>query len=279
MSAAHFRLADSAKPVRGDARRGRVAQAGSGQNSSAPCRCQNGSLMPSPESTRFLLTNDDGIVAPGLAALEAALPAGAVSTIVAPTAEHSACSHQVTTARPIRASRLDRRHIAVDSLPADCVRIALHELRDSFDWVLAGINHGANLGADIYYSGTVAAVREAALLGVPAIAVSHYRDRVLSVADWQRATDWVRKLLPGLLAKPIQKGEYWNVNLPCPVPGSADPPVVECAIDTNPVHLAYQVDGDHYSYRGVYSQRPRSPGRDVDVCFGGSIAVSLLRLP
>ena len=235
--------------------------------------------MSSPEPQRFLLTNDDGIAAPGLAALEAALPEGAVSTIIAPSAEHSACSHQVTTSRPIRASRLDRRHIAVDSLPADCVRIALHELRDGFDWVLAGINHGANLGADIYYSGTVAAVREAALLGVPAIAVSHYRDRMLDAADWQRATDWVRELLPGLLAKPLQKGEYWNVNLPCPVPGPADPPVVECAVDTNPVHLAYAVDGDHYSYQGVYSRRPRSPGRDVDVCFGGSIAVSLLRLP
>lgn len=235
--------------------------------------------MPSPEPPRFLLTNDDGIAAPGLAALEAALPAGAVSTIIAPSDEHSACSHQVTTARPIRASRLGRRRIAVDSLPADCVRIGLHELHDGFDWVLAGINHGANLGADIYYSGTVAAVREAALLRVPAIAVSHYRDRVLSAADWRRAADWVRKLLPALLAKPLRKGEYWNVNLPCPAPGPADPPVVECAVDTNPVHLAYAADGDHYSYRGVYSQRPRSPGRDVDACFRGSIAVSLLQLP
>ena len=108
--------------------------------------------MPSPEPQRFLLTNDE-VLSPASPLpgsrpyrrqdLEAALPEGAVSTIIAPSAEHSACSHQVTTSRPIRASRLDRRHIAVDSLPADCVRIALHELRDGFDWVLAGINHGA----------------------------------------------------------------------------------------------------------------------------------------
>ncbi len=235
--------------------------------------------MPLPEQPRFLLTNDDGIDAPGLAALEAALPAWAESLIVAPLEERSACSHQVVTARPFRASRLDQRRIAVDSQPADCVRLAWHELRDSFDCVLAGINHGANLGADIYYSGTVAAVREAALLDLPAIAFSHYRDRVLSAADWQRATRWVRQLLPVLLAKPMYEGEYWNVNLPCPVPGPADPPVVECAVDTNPVDLAYAVDGDHYFYRGVYGQRPRSPGRDVDVCFSGSIAISLLRLP
>ena len=235
--------------------------------------------MPPPEQPRFLLTNDDGVSAPGLAALEAALPEGATSMIVAPTAERSACSHQVITARPFRASRLDERRIAVDSLPADCVRLAWHELRDGFDCVLAGINHGANLGADIYYSGTVAAVREAALLGLPAIALSHYRDRVLSAADWKRATGWVRHLLPDLLARPVRKGEFWNVNLPCPVPGPADPPVVDCAVDTNPVQLAYAVDGEQYSYRGVYSQRRRSPGLDVDVCFGGSIAVSLLRLP
>lgn len=235
--------------------------------------------MPPPKHPRFLLTNDDGIDAPGLAALEAALPDGSGSMIVAPTEEKSACSHQVITARPFRASHLDERRIAVDSLPADCVRLAWHELRDDFDCVLAGINHGANLGADIYYSGTVAAVREAALLGLPAIALSHYRDRVLSAADWQRATGWVRQLLPELLARQVRKGEFWNVNLPCPAPGPADPPIVECAVDTNPVDLAYVADRDQYSYRGVYTRRPRSPGRDVDVCFSGSIAVSLLRLP
>ena len=235
--------------------------------------------MPPPKQLRFLLTNDDGIDAPGLAALKAALPEGAVSIVVAPDKEKSACSHQVITARPFRASRVEEGQIAVDSLPADCVRLAWHEFGDCFDYVLAGINHGANLGADIYYSGTVAAVREAALLGIPAIALSHYRDRVLSSADWQRATRWVRELLPNLLAKPVRRGEYWNVNLPCPDPGPADPRVVECAVDTNPVDLAYAVDGDEYSYRGVYTRRPRSPDHDVDVCFSGSVAVSLLRLP
>ena len=235
--------------------------------------------MPIRGQTRFLLTNDDGIGAPGLAALEAALPAGAVSLIVAPAEEQSACSHRVATARPLRASRLDQRRIAVDSTPADCVRLAWHEFRDRVDWVLAGINHGANLGADIYYSGTVAAAREAALLGLPAIALSHYRDRALDAADWQRAAQWVQRLLPGLLARPLRKGGYWNVNLPCPAPGPADPPVVACAVDTSPLQLAYAAEGDCYSYRGTYGQRPRCPGQDVDVCFGGSIAVSQLKLP
>ena len=235
--------------------------------------------MPAPGRLRFLLTNDDGMEAPGLAALRAALPAGSEALVIAPAREQSACSHQVTTARTFRTNRIDDRTISVDSVPADCVRVALHDHRSSFDWVLAGINHGANLGADVYYSGTVAAVREAALFGVPAVAVSHYRDRVLGEEDWLRAAGWVRALLPGLLARPIARGEYWNVNLPSLPPGPADPPVVDCDVDTSPLELAYEVEAGSYCYTGVYSRRGRQRGRDVDTCFAGAISVSLLRLP
>lgn len=232
-----------------------------------------------PPELRVLLTNDDGIRAPGLAALEAALPSGCSSVIVAPTAERSACSHQVVTAGPIGTQRLDPRRIGVDAFPADCVRLAVQGFRQDFDWVLAGVNHGANLGADIYYSGTVAAAREAALLGVPAIALSHYRDRVLSDADWQRATLWVKRLLPKLLARPLDPRAFWNVNLPSLPPGPAAPPVVECPVDTSPVQVRYDVRGSAYQFAGVYSNRPRNHGCDVQTCFDGNIAVSLLRLP
>ena len=228
---------------------------------------------------RFLLTNDDGIAAPGLAALEAALPEGAESIVVAPRDERSACSHQVTTSRAIRTKRIADRRVEVDTWPADCIRIAVHGMRGQYDWVLAGINHGANLGADVYYSGTVAAVREAALLGLPAIAVSHYRDRVLSDGDWRRATRWVRNILPSLIERPLARGQYWNVNLPSLPPGPVDPPVVECDVDTSPVDLTYAAGNGNYTYTGVYGRRGRQAGRDVDICFGGSIAVSLLSLP
>ena len=228
---------------------------------------------------RFLLTNDDGVDAPGLAALAAALPAGAESIVVAPFEERSGCSHQVTTSRPIRTRELDGRRLAVDSSPADCVRLALHGSRERFDWVLAGINNGANLGADIYYSGTVAAVREAALNRLPAIALSHYRDRVLTEMDWTRAAGWVRRLLPELLAMPLAPGEFWNVNLPSLPAGPAEPPVVECAVDTSPLQLEYTAEDGGFLYRGVYRRRDRQPGRDVETCFGGSISVSRMRLP
>lgn len=235
--------------------------------------------MREPGPLRFLLTNDDGLDAPGLAALEAALPEGSDAMVVAPSEERSACSHQVTTARGFRATRVDDRTVAVDAVPADCVRLAVHDFRDSFDWVLAGINHGANLGADVYYSGTVAAVREAAIFGVPSIALSHYRDRVLSDDDWRRATGWVRSLLPSLLERPLGRGEYWNVNLPSLRPGPADPPIVECEVDTSPLELSYEVDAGEYLYTGVYARRGRRPGCDVDACFAGCISISLLRLP
>ena len=235
--------------------------------------------MTGRKPLRFLLTNDDGLDAPGLAALEAAVPEGSDVLVIAPAEERSACSHQVTTARALRARRVNARRLSVDSMPADCVRLALHGFRDSFDWVLAGINHGANLGADVYYSGTVAAVREAALFGVPSIALSHYRDRELSDDDWRRATGWVRDFLPELLERPMERGEYWNVNLPSLPRGPADPPIVDCEVDTSPLQLSYEVEEDCYWYTGVYSSRGRQPGRDVDTCFNGGISVSRLRLP
>lgn len=228
---------------------------------------------------RFLLTNDDGVNAPGLAALEAALPEGAEVTVVAPADECSACSHQVTTNRPIRVKRLAKQRFSLDSMPADCVRIALHNNGGPFDWVLAGINNGANLGVDIYYSGTVAAAREAALHGLPAIAFSQYRDREFTAGDWQRATGWVRRLLRELLGRPLPAGSFWNVNLPSSPPGQVEPPLVECRVDTRPLQLSYAFDGERYTYRGVYRHRDREPGCDVATCFAGSIAVSQVTLP
>lgn len=235
--------------------------------------------MPSCKPFRFLLTNDDGLDAPGLAALEAAVPERSEVLVIAPEVERSACSHQVTTSRSFRARRVGERRLAVDSLPADCVRIAMHDFRDSFDWVLAGINHGANLGADIYYSGTVAAVREAALFGVPSIAISHLRDRMLNDEDWRRAAGWVRGLLPELLDRPVVRGEFWNVNLPSLPPGPAHPPLVDCEVDTNPLQLSYEVEKGRYLYAGNYGMRVRQEGSDVDECFQGSISVSRISLP
>src|SRR5688500_3031413 len=122
----------------------------------------------------FLLTNDDGIDAPGLAALAAAVAGLGRTAWVAPHEPHSGCSHRVTTDCGLRVLPRDTTRWAIVGTPADCVRLGLHQFAAESTWVLAGINHGGNLGADVHHSGTVAAVREAALHGIPGIAVSHY---------------------------------------------------------------------------------------------------------
>src|SRR2546423_933778 len=142
---------------------------------------------------KLLLTNDDGIDAPGLAALADAADGLGEIAIVAPVQAHSGCSHRVTTQEPIAVETRDDRRAAVHGTPADCVRVALHRYYPGFDWVLAGINSGGNLGADVYLSGTVSAVREAVLHGRPGIAFSCYKRRELDF-DWPRAARWVRRL-------------------------------------------------------------------------------------
>ena len=226
---------------------------------------------------RFLLTNDDGIDAPGLAALESAARRLGPTLTVAPVAPCSSCGHQITTTRPVRLHSHDEGRFSVEGWPADCVRVALRGLAERVDWVLAGINAGGNLGADVYVSGTVAAVREAALLGTPGIALSHYKRRELDF-DWPRAAGWVLRLLPELLARPCPPGAFWNVNLPHLRPGDAEPAVVECPLDSRPLPVAFRREGDTFVYAGDYHSRPRDAGADVEACFGGRIAVSLLRL-
>jgi len=223
----------------------------------------------------FILTNDDGIDAPGLQALSQALNDQGV--IVAPLHHHSGCSHQVTTTRPIALHRRNESRYAVDGTPADCTRLALSQLVPDARYVLSGINAGGNLGADTYISGTVAAVREAALLGVPGIAISHYIRRGLTI-DWEMAARQAARVLDKLLAQSIEPGSFWNVNFPHLAPGSPEPELVFCPLCRQPLPVSYQQDGNDFIYSGEYSQRARDPQSDVDVCFSGSIAITLIRL-
>ncbi len=226
---------------------------------------------------RLLLTNDDGIDAPGLAALSSLAHRLGQAVTVAPVSPCSSCGHQVTTTRPIRAHRHAADRFSVEGWPADCVRVALCGLEVDCDWVLSGINAGGNLGADVHVSGTVAAVREAVLLGKPGIALSHYKRRDRDF-DWDRAARWALPLLRDLLARPLLPGSFWNVNLPHLGPEAADPAVVFCPLDSRPLPVLFRREGDHFVYAGDYHGRARDPGSDVDVCFAGNIAVSLLRL-
>lgn len=121
----------------------------------------------------IMVTNDDGIHAPGIRALADALRELGTVTVVAPDRERSAVGHSLTLYSPLRVFELHPGWYAVDGTPTDCVNMAIHSLLPTRpDLVVSGINHGPNLGDDITYSGTVAAAMEANLMGIPAIAVS-----------------------------------------------------------------------------------------------------------
>lgn len=122
---------------------------------------------------KILVTNDDGIAAPGIKALAEALLGLGEVIVVAPDRERSAAGHSLTLHSPLRVFELRPGWFAVDGTPTDCVNMGIHSLlTDPPDLVVSGINHGGNLGDDITYSGTVAAAMEANLMGIPAIAVS-----------------------------------------------------------------------------------------------------------
>ena len=227
---------------------------------------------------KFLLTNDDGIDAAGLAALVDASRDFGDPVVVAPSGPQSGVSHRVTWQEGVRIERREDNRVAIHGTPADCVRLGLLKVVPDAQWILSGINHGSNLGADVHYSGTVAAVREAVLHGWPGIAVSHYRRSGIAF-DWERATKWVKPILRDLLARTIEPGLLYNINLPNLPPEAEQPEVVWCPLDPNPLPLNYrhEEESDLY-FAGDYLLRDRTPGADVDVCFGGRIAVTAVRL-
>ncbi|MEP6766430.1 MAG: 5'/3'-nucleotidase SurE [Gemmatimonadaceae bacterium] len=165
---------------------------------------------------RILISNDDGIHAKGLRILEeAAAPLGEV-WVVAPDREQSATSHSLTLRHPLRPMRLGERRWQIDGTPTDCVMIACASLLpERADYVLSGINHGANMGEDVLYSGTVAAAMEGLVLGIPSIAVSFAGNVMREDLLLETQTESLSKLLAHLTSLPSFPVEtLLNVNLP-----------------------------------------------------------------
>ena len=227
---------------------------------------------------RFLITNDDGFDAPGLAALyRALLPLGSV-TVVAPATCHSSRGHAVDTKNAIR---LERRVVepfgtisVVHSTPADCIRVGLrHVMSEPPDFVIAGINPGANLGVDLFYSGTAAAAREAAILGVPAIALSRLIHPGFPI-DWEKLSVHVERVLRLMLSPEygLPEGHFWNINFPV-VEGERYPEdITFVPHGTAPHAVAFQVvhesEGTQIlEYSAVYRDRLRSGACDVSHVF------------
>jgi len=169
---------------------------------------------------RILLTNDDGIHARGLEALTEAVKDLGEVEVIAPEQEQSAASHSLSLHRPLRVRQHGPGRRSVDGTPADCVYLALHHLlRDARpDLVLSGINHGPNLATDVFYSGTVAAAREAALAGLPAVAFSLVAFKAF---DFSHAAAFARRVVQAHQARPLPPGMLLSVNVPQGAPAGA----------------------------------------------------------
>jgi 5'-nucleotidase len=226
---------------------------------------------------KIVVTNDDGYDQPGLAALVEAVKALGEVTVVAPATPQSNVGHRVTMREPIRVEQPDRHTYVVHATPADCARLAVKQLVPDVDWVVAGINPGANLGSDVYQSGTVAASREAAILGIRAAAISQYIAPDVTV-DWPAAQAQAARCLAAVLKKPLGAGQFWNINLPSPITADAVLTHRFCPLDKHPHRYRYVETAGVYRYQGIIHDRPRTAGSDVDVCFGGMIAVTRMEI-
>jgi 5'-nucleotidase len=173
----------------------------------------------------ILLTNDDGIFAPGLAALHHELIKFGEVHVVAPDSVQSATGHGITLHAPLLTEKVKTdsgiEGIAVDGRPADCVKLAVTQiLPRPPDLVISGLNSGANVGINVIYSGTVAAAIEAGFLGLPAIAVSLHLRRELS-PDYAGAARIGRETIEKILQTGLKPGQVASVNIPSLAPGTS----------------------------------------------------------
>lgn len=228
---------------------------------------------------RIMLTNDDGVFAPGIRILAQKLgEAGHEILIVAPDRERSAASHSITLRKDLRLKQLAAHEYCVDGTPVDCVVIATQKvLTEPVDLVISGINAGQNMGEDVLYSGTVAAALEASLFGFKAIAVSinAYREQKFSTA-----ADWIVKLLDSGLETLIPQGGILNINFP-----NVDPDQINGVRLTGTGHRKYynfvsivQEYEDGFSYRigGDLPSWDIEKGSDAEAVADGYISITPL---
>jgi len=168
----------------------------------------------------IIYTNDDGILAPGIQALMAGVPEGVKAIAVAPASERSASSHSISLGQKLRVEEFDNNGIycyMVHGTPADCIKFAVSEL-SAFrpDLVVSGVNHGANTGVSVYYSGTISAAREGLINRIPAMALSLCSR---SFSDFRASVEAAAKLIEGHRAGLFPRDILLNVNVPPLTPG------------------------------------------------------------
>ena len=235
------------------------------------------------KNARILVTNDDGINAPGLKVLEKiARQLSSDVWVVAPEVEQSGAGHSLTLRRPLQVRRVSPRRFAVDGTPTDCVLLAVNRLIEGRrpDLVLSGVNRGSNLGEDVTYSGTIAAAMEATLLGIPAVALSQIREG--QTIAWHVALKHGAEVVRRLVGVPWSKGVLVNVNFPYIAKGDISGVQVvrqgrrAANIEVTPVTDAV---GRKYLWIGDFtSDNPVHHGTDLSAVRERAIAVSPLHL-
>ncbi len=236
----------------------------------------------------LLITNDDGIEAVGLLALFNTAKRFGNPTVVAPSACHSIKSHAVTMNHPIHVEQVRNQrfgtHYTCSGTPADCVRLALRHLPIMpVEVVLSGINQGANAGVDVFYSGTVAAAREAAILGKTGIAISQLI-RPSRSDNWDLAAELAARALGEVLANGdvVKSPRLININLPDLQSIDQLKGIRRCPLTPEPLDTSFQSPpgGDITSYEtdytGRYFNRPTPPGHDFHYLLDNWITITPL---
>lgn len=234
---------------------------------------------------RILVTNDDGIHAPGLKVLEAVARGLSKDVwIVAPEHEQSGASHSLTLTQPLRLRQINSRKFAVRGTPTDCVMMAVHEImKDKRPaLLLSGVNRGSNMGEDVTYSGTVAAAMEGTLLGIPSIALSQKLMPGHPV-KWATVEHHAPKLIRKLLKKGWPKGVLVNINFPDVVHDSVKGVRVvrQGQRDLTDLLLDHRIDarGVPYYWIGFRHQNGLpAKGTDLAAVESGYISVTPLQL-
>lgn len=225
------------------------------------------------------MTNDDGIHGPGLRPLIAAMQGLGTVVAVVPDQERSADSHSLTLHKPIRVYRIADGIVTVSGSPADCARFGvLREMKGLVDLVVSGINHGYNLGEDIIYSGTVAAAREARILGIPAVAFSQDPGQ----RSYEAAAAFARDLARQIISRGLPPGVILNVNFPKPRREGfrgAQAARLGQRIYSNSIDRRSDPRGRTYYWMGGSRARwVKLPGTDVAAVAAGRISVTPLHL-